>query len=326
MKQVCMQPFTAIEINGDGEVYTCCPAYINKYSIGNIHESKNLEEIWNGEKAKELRKRILNDDYSLCNMEICRQKHLDNAENYSEIAPLPQYITLAYDKECNLQCITCRDKKYENPPELIEKYNEKIDTLLVPLLKEAKILALSGSGEAFYSKHSRLLIKKLTAENPNLKFNINTNGVLFNQANCKVLGLTGRINEVFVSLPAIDEKIYNKIMIGSDLKTVLNNIKWMAKSKINKITINAVISDINYKEIPELVKFAKEQNIFITISQFDYWGTEFGKDYEKIAPWREKHKNHIKFVKVLKKTDYEKCNLSPLFQELKNKKLKFWQF
>ncbi len=330
MQQVCAQPFTALEIDTNGNVYTCCPAYINEFNIGNIYENDNIETLWNGEKAQELRRKIINEDYSLCNLKLCRQKQLCQKENISEIAPLPQYITLAYDKECNLQCITCRDKKYKNTKEQIEIFNKKIDSILVPLIKEAKILALSGSGEAFYSTHSRMLIKKIAIANQDLKFNINTNGLLFNQQNCESLGIRNRINEVFVSLHAFDNNTYNKIMIGSNLEVVLKNIEYMSNAQktgeINKVTINTVISDINYKEISKIVAFAKKLDIHITISQFYHWGTEFGKNYEKIAVWEEKHPNHIKFVKELKKINYDKCFLSPLFQELKQKKLHFWQF
>lgn len=330
MNNVCIQPFTAIEVTRNGDVYTCCPPFINNYSIGNIYESENIEDLWFSQKAEVLRKKILNNDYSLCNLELCRQIKLASDENYNEkFRCLPRYITLAYDKECNLQCITCRDKKYKNTLEEIEIYDKKIDTILVPLLKEAKILALSGSGEALFSAHSRQLIKKVAHINKELKFNINTNGLLFNEENIKALGLKNRINEVFVSLPTINKSVYDQIMLGSNLEVVIKNIKWMAKSQIlgeiKKATINTVISVLNYKDISELIHFAKELDIYITISQFNYWGTVFGKNYEEIAVWNEKHKNHIEFVRELKKINYDKCFLSPLFEELKNKKIPFYK-
>ncbi len=329
MALVCTHPFISLEIDQFGDVYTCCPGYINYNKIGNIFEKDNctLESIWHSEVANNLREKILNDDYSMCNLEICRQKSLEENINskYHLNPDLPTYITLSYDKECNLQCITCRDEKIKNTKEKEEILNNKIDSLLFPLLKNAQIIALSGAGEAFFSPHSRLLIKKLTSnkKNSSLKFNINTNGILFNEANCNELGLNNRINEVFVSLPAIDKKIYNKIMIGSNLDVVLNNIKWMAneskEKRINKITINTVISDLNYKEIPKLVDFARKLDIFITISQYQYWGTSFGKNYSDIAIWEKGHKNHKKFINILKdkKLNYEKIFLSPLFAVLR---------
>ena len=69
-KEFCTRPFEEIEIHINGEVYTCCPNWNKAYSIGNIYKN-SFEEIWNGEKAQELRTRIMNKDYSLCDNTIC---------------------------------------------------------------------------------------------------------------------------------------------------------------------------------------------------------------------------------------------------------------
>lgn len=324
MPEICRQPFTAIEIDVHGDVYTCCPSFTNFHKLGNIFIN-TLEEIWYSGNAYELRKRIFKGDYSLCNMDICRQfQPRDSSEFSVENPQLPKYITLAYDKECNLCCITCRDCKHKNSDGQMKLYNKIIYSLLLPLLKNAEILALSGAGEAFYSRHSRLLLKKVSEDNKKLLFNINTNGVLFNEKNCSELGVLGRINEVFVSLPALDENIYNSIMIGSDLQTVKQNIEWLAKEQhespnMQRATINAVISKLNYMEIPKLVKFAKELDIYITLSPYCDWGTQLSEDYDKLAVWQKNNKDFSRFVSLLKSDiiGYEKCWMNPLFEELR---------
>ncbi len=332
MSVVCPQPFVSLEIDSYGDVYTCCPSYINYNKIGNIYdaETTSLESIWYSKTAINLRKKILKKDYSLCNLDICRQNydHKNLKIKYNVKPDLPTYVTLAYDKECNLQCITCRNCKIKNSKEKEEILNKKIDTLLFPLIKNAEIVALNGAGEAFFSSHSRLLIKKLAqnTENPNLKFNINTNGILFNENNCKELGIFNKINEIFVSLPALNETIYNQIMIGSNLEVVINNIKWMAKEyhmydRFDRVTINTVVSDLNFRELLPLIRFAKELDIFITISPYQYWGTEFGKDYGSVAVWERSHKNHNEFVKILNDDDfyYDKMILPSIFKNLQEK-------
>lgn len=116
MVQECIQPFTSIEIDHNGDVFTCCPNYIYWESIGNIYDEDvtSIMDIWHSRTACKIRQNILNGDYSWCNLEVCRQKILSKymiSPDYSIKPDLPQYITLAYDQECNLQCITCRDKK-----------------------------------------------------------------------------------------------------------------------------------------------------------------------------------------------------------------------
>ncbi len=323
MPQCCRQPFTAIEIGYNGDVFTCCPSFINNYKIGNIFEA-TAKDIWYSDLAVNLRQKILHGDYTICNRNICRQFQPRDIEekNFTLTPSFPRYITLAYDKECNLNCITCRDNKYKNSEELVQKYNQRIEEVLLPLLQNAEILALSGSGEALYSSHSRLLIKNLSKVNDKLSYNLNTNGILLNENNCRELGILGRINEIFVSLPALDEDLYKKIMRGSDLNTVLKNIEWMAKEQgksIKKVTINSVISKLNYSQIPSLVEFAKKLNIYITLSPFNDWGTQFAKEYDYDV-WNSDNNENNKFTVILKNLEhYERLTTPPLFANLLNK-------
>ncbi len=66
----CPIPFQEMEIHQDGSVYLCCPSFNNYYSCGNVFED-SFENVWNSEKAVDLRMRIMNGDYSLCNKDVC---------------------------------------------------------------------------------------------------------------------------------------------------------------------------------------------------------------------------------------------------------------
>jgi len=54
---VCPQPFFRAFIRNNGDVLPCCSAYAMKMVIGNIYED-TLYNIWNGEKMKEVRRRV----------------------------------------------------------------------------------------------------------------------------------------------------------------------------------------------------------------------------------------------------------------------------
>lgn len=327
---ICIKPFTSIEIDPYGDVYTCCPAFLRHNTVRNLNSIGNIlndsfEEIWYSPKAIELRQCMLNGDYSKCDLNLCRQRTLEEPENFdSRLKPeLPTEITLAYDRECNLSCITCRDEIYRNSKEKKDLLNSRIKTTILPLLKNAKKIALSGSGEVFASEHSRLLVKEITNNYPDVKFFIMSNGLLCNEANCDALGLTNKIEGVFFSLPALDNEIYSKIMVGGNLEIVLKNIEWLAecykKRIIDPVGLGSVISDINFREIPKLVDFAQKKNLSLVFSQYNPWGTKLDKDYKNLAVWDTNHKNHAEFVKILKEsTDYWRCHLQPLFEDLKN--------
>ena len=69
-KDICYMPFYMAEISENGNVYPCCPRFIDFYSFGNLFEN-NFQEIWFSEKANNFRNKILHNDYSLCNRNMC---------------------------------------------------------------------------------------------------------------------------------------------------------------------------------------------------------------------------------------------------------------
>ena len=323
-KKVCVRPFTVIEINPNGEVYTCCPPNIKFNSIGNIY-NEDIEEIWNGNKAEELRAKIRCGDYSCCNLDTCIQSYnADISMLGNKLLNIPKNIVLAYDKECNLHCITCRDEKHINTQEEISLYDEKIYNKIKPILSNIENIEISSSGEAFFSRHSRQLIKQIASEYNHITWTIYTNGILFNTANCKELGIYGRISNVIFSLPAIDRKIYNKIMRGSDYDTVMKNIK-EASEEYNKyytikdIYLRLVISVLNYKEIPKLVEFAKKNNFNLQITVCRNLRTVFTKNYKSLTVWDKSHPEYECFKKILKHPDlnYKKIQMASIFNKIR---------
>ena len=71
----CYLPFDNFEIRKNGDVYPC-PFYLKeKIPAGNI-ETQPIEEIWNGPVYTDLRQRMLNVDFSLCNRELCCSYYL----------------------------------------------------------------------------------------------------------------------------------------------------------------------------------------------------------------------------------------------------------
>ena len=74
MSEICKVPFGFIEIFPNGDVFSCCPAYLKNGMndhIGNIFK-ESFDEIINSEKAIRIRKNILNNDYSMCKLELCK--------------------------------------------------------------------------------------------------------------------------------------------------------------------------------------------------------------------------------------------------------------
>jgi radical SAM protein with 4Fe4S-binding SPASM domain len=59
----CIWPFSSMFIASDGEVSPCCiRMHTNNYPIGNIHNCKNISEIWHGKQYTELRQAHIKKD------------------------------------------------------------------------------------------------------------------------------------------------------------------------------------------------------------------------------------------------------------------------
>ena len=317
----CTQPFNRIEIYENGDVYNCCPPFINFYKIGNIFET-SFDEIWNGNAVKELRKRILNSDFSLCS-DLCNRKNQEEfcEKEYSEVVlEYPEEISISSDNSCNVKCRICRDTHYrtEYKKDLLD---EEIEKIWLPILKNAKLLRFGCSGEPFASYKEKQIIKKAAEKYPELKFHFHTNGILANEKTLKGLNVYDRINTITVSLHSASRWTYNKIVRGGKYDKVLSNLNLYSKMKENGLLNNFrmifVVYDENYKDI---IKFAKMAGKYNATAEF--WAlrevkeTKIGQNFEKHSIISKEHKKHKELIKILKNPILKKENII-LYPELK---------
>src|SRR5947208_1182824 len=78
----CPKPFEFFEVDTEGNAWVCCQDWLNK-SIGNLYD-KSLFEVWNSERAQDIRKSILDGSYKYCNSETCPKlvaKTLEKSES-----------------------------------------------------------------------------------------------------------------------------------------------------------------------------------------------------------------------------------------------------
>lgn len=326
---VCMAPFSEIEIDEDGNVNCCCVQYTNGYFFGNIYE-QTFDEIWNGKKAKEFRQNLIDNKYTHCNRGICNFGRLAPTNNKKSLdADYPKFVTIAYDRTCNLKCITCRDSIIRESKFSSQEIEENIEKYYLPICKNAEELVLNSIGECLISKHSRTLIKKASEKYPNLKFNIMTNGLVCNEIVLKNLGLYGKLSTIQVSIHAATKETYDKITRTSNFKYVMKNLKWLSeekkKGKIPTVIINFVVNSLNYKEMPDFVQLAKDLDITASFWELQKWSgnTEMLKNYENYAVFNRKHPQFQDLLEILKNPIFDSsyCLFNPMFQELREEAL-----
>ena len=309
-KSFCTRPFEEIEIHHTGEVYTCCPNWSNFYSIGNIYKD-SFENVWNSQKAIELRTRILNNDYSLCDCERCLYLKQNNflsayqTDCKPKMTEYPLIVKFVYDKECNIACKICREKIKRLSNEDLEILNSKIDTFFLPLLQSAKILIINSYGDPFGSRHSRLLIKKAAEKYPDLKFDFHTNGILCNERLFKNLGITpDRIEKVRISIHAASALTYAKTVPNGlfYFSKIVNNLKYLQKLKQEsffQVYIHFVVTADNYKDIPKFLELAEKVDASPRFWEYREENCDY-QNKENLFVCDKSHPKHKELIKVLK--------------------------
>lgn len=305
---ICSRPFKIAQFLYNGDCVTCCPAYMPNFSIGNIL-NRDFDEVWNSETAQKLRQSLMNNDYSMCDLNTCIQiDAIDKSElpQYFEDdinkIKLPEEIHMGWDFDCNVACITCRNNIIKNDEETLQKM-KLIEKGVLDACKTAKLFYTSGNGDPFGSSYARDLIKKVVQVNPDIKFFIHTNGVLCSEKLCKELNIKDKITNAIFSIHAAHKETYDKIVRYGNFDKVIQNLEWISKLKkngqIDKLYMAFVVHKLNYKDMPDFVRLAEKFDALASFRYYRQWSKNTEYSYEDMAVFEENHPEHKQFVEIL---------------------------
>ncbi|MBE7704866.1 MAG: hypothetical protein E7Z90_03520 [Cyanobacteria bacterium SIG29] len=333
--KVCYMPFYMAEISEDGNVYPCCPRFVDFFSFGNLLKN-DFQEVWLSEKANLFREKILNNDYSLCNKDMCISSVFKEKElvlhQWNENRNC-KFLRLAYDTVCNVACKTCRDEIKVT----FSGKQEEITKKIIPLLDNVEIIQLSVAGDVFASKNGIDFIKFVTNNYPKILFEIDTNGILLTKNLYEELNLRGKIKDIRISIPGATQKTYNKIVCKGNFSAVMENLKFIAEEKkngyISSIFINMVIAKYNYKEMAKMAKIAQKFNVNVNYTCYQPWEhTTLAKKYKELAVFEKDNPLYKDFLKHLNKKELlsDICNFEPrinpklILQNYQNKTILYY--
>ena len=205
----CHAPFDEIETRANGDIHFCCSAW-QPVPIGKIGDDR--EAFWNSPRAQEIRRSILDGDFSHCSRWHCphiaerRLPPRDKARGTSassiysdvvdahatQLASGPARVILSHDRSCNISCPSCRSEVIALKRSESQRLDAMVSGSLFSLIASARTIKITGSGDAFASHHFRDLIKRLTSEpGSQRRLQIHTNGLLFNERAWCELNLWG---------------------------------------------------------------------------------------------------------------------------------------
>jgi MoaA/NifB/PqqE/SkfB family radical SAM enzyme len=319
MKGFCLYPFNRVHLSVGGDVYVCCAAWL-KMPIGNIFKN-DFHDIWNSEKAGEIRESIFDGSFRFCKKDTCPRiitKQIENESIPAKFAPIikkretylnsgPEHISLNYDYSCNLYCPSCRKRRMvmgrEEGEQLIKFQNSLLDS---NLFRGARRLVVTGSGEPFAGHVYMDLFGKIDRrKHSGLKITLRTNGLLLTPENWgKIKPLHYAIDNISISIDAATEKTYGLLRRGGDFKTLLKNLKFLQGIKKEygfKLGMNFVVQEQNFKEMPEFVKLAeKYRGDEVVFTQLMDRKTYSTGEYSSLAVHKPGHPRYESLREIMK--------------------------
>ena len=322
----CGKPWEHFEIHPNGNTYLCCPKWLPTV-VGNSQE-QDLDGVWNSAKAKAVRASVLDGSFKHCVQAECPAIQAGSLperdavtdpflrrvidQNLVEVAEPPRLFNLCYDESCNLQCPSCRrDRIFFGEGPDYERRKRIQDMLVAGLFAEPHErhfrLNITGSGDPFGSKLFRDLLTSVDGSKfPNVVFDLQTNGVLFTQANWdRMHKLHGNIGNVLVSFDAATADTYAYTRKGGNWTALLENARMLGELRralrIRQLRFDFVVQQRNYREMPEFVRLAKELAPVdaVSFNLITDWGT-YGREFAEHAIWRSDHPEFAAFLAVLR--------------------------
>jgi sulfatase maturation enzyme AslB (radical SAM superfamily) len=320
--KLCDQPFWRMEIHVGGSVYHCCPGWL-PISVGNIR-MQSLQEIFASVPSQRIRDSILSGDYSYCERKLCpflgqylvtgqlvtplnegTEEELPNSYHHKKKIAL----SLCYDSSCNMHCPSCRNElkfftESNIPPDILEVHQQALKNIKELLADGYRVyLNVTGSGDPFASPLYYKMLRELPAH-PNLSLEIQTNGVLMDEAHFTE-NMRANTHFISVSVDAATKATYDRVRYGGDFDRLKRNLDWLNGAvnsgrfpKLKFFNINYIVQKENYAELSDFCRWILSYSAVTEIwfSAIADWGHLGSKAFAERAVWRKEHSEHEKFI------------------------------
>ncbi len=222
-----------------------------------------------------------------------------------EYSKQPMRVSFEVTRNCNLNCIFCSVENELREPELTkEDFFSLIDELDDIGIK---VLLISG-GEPFVSKDTLDIIKYASKKEGIKKIHLASNGTLITPETALLLK-ENRITASHVSIDSSKKEMHDwfrgrKGIFEDAMKGVTNLIK----AGIAEVGIHTVVTNFNYKEIPEVLQLIHSYggNVY-SLERFLPVGKGKARDKE-LAPSSEEYCFALESLYKVKKA-YENNNM-----------------
>lgn len=319
--KICPAPFVQLDVL-ENSTHQCCASWL-KTSAGDLSKS-DWQDVWNSPNAQAIRESLFDGTYRFCNKGACPKIQANDLvpetelakkspfwadiveSRRTELAVGPEIVNLAYDRTCNLSCPSCRTERFAADDTMRARFDVMQERAILPMLKNAKLVFVTGSGDPFASKNFRRLMEQLTPEEyPELKFQIMTNGMLFTPRQWDQFpALHNRVAILKVSLDAATGPTHELLRRGARWPVMLENMTFAGQLKaaglIDHFELVFTVQTENYKEMGDAVTLAHEVGATgVYFARITNWGTFTDRQYADKAVFLPTHLEYEAFVAAM---------------------------
>jgi len=318
--RVCKVPFQRFEVLEAG-TYLCCPGWLST-PVGNCF-AQPWEDVWNSPNAEAIRASMHDGSYRFCKKMTCPMiqsgtiPHAEalaaESDDWKEIVRTkktkmdkgPANVSLVYDRSCNLRCPSCRTSGYMADSETRDRIEEMQEKNIIPMLRHAKMMFVTGSGDPFASRNFRSLMMRLGPEDyPDLRFLILTNGMLLTRKEWeKFPNLHGRIKRLRISIDAATKETHETLRLGAKWSVMLENMEFFGELKqkglVEEFSLAFIVQQENYKEMGSACELAERLGAEIWFTRLANWGTFTKEEYLRKAVFLSSHPEYPQFLEAM---------------------------
>ena len=288
MGRLCKRGRNWLQVyNGDGDVREC--SWTSDGVIGSLIDY-TIPELYHGEAAKKMRKRLMEQDYSKCVVDGCPYLMTGEICNIqTELGEIPEYpeeLYLAFENDCNYRCMSCTVHNYleGRTKEELEHNYDIIESRIRQALPYAKRIGANGLGELFTSKRILRLLSewKPLAPPEECSVRLETNGSLFDKKHWEQIENLGQYNlEVAITVMSFDELTYQRLSgVQYPIRRIEDNLRFVKglreKGIINMLEIATVVMADNFRTLPEFARRCIEEfgADYVRLRPYDNWGAQ----------------------------------------------------
>ncbi len=240
----------------------------------------------------------------------------------------PVTIELVPTERCNLNCLSCWRQGWDKK-KLEERFSEEMpDERLLELIDEAKELdvkeiAFVGGGEPLFRNVTPNLIRKI--KEYGMECDLVTNGALFTKELIEEMVKIG-VDRIKFSIDGVDAETHDYLRgVKGTFEKVTNNIRYFAemkrkfKTRKPRLLFNTVISNKNYRQLPDIVKLGHSVGLngiwLLPLTVFDESAKKLKLTHEQVIEFRSILKESIRLSKEFGMEDNFEHFFEPKYME-----------